>query len=959
MHMIPKFKFLLYCWGSILLFCPHPTIKASSGKYPIRIYSPAEYKAGIQNIDFAQNRDMTIYVANNLGVLSYNGSNWQTRDFRTGKKKRSLAFDKASNRLYVGAQGDFGYLEDDWRYVSLIDLLPAEAKDFDEVWDVFLLHSRVYFCTFQGIYVFDGKKIAVIEQEGGLDRSFAANGKLFTQSRKGELLEVKGTSLTQAFPQNVREEVIAGLIPEDDGYLIIYNSGQIEWTSPFATRPKYRSLSQRLQGTYVNHVLSLSDNRLAISTQTAGLFLFDPQDGSLEQISSREGLSSNACLRSFQDHFGNLWVGMQNGIAFIQINAPARFLGRESGIQGSGYDAFQTTEGTYFTTSNGIYFLPAGAVKSRFLSGTEGPAYGLQEIAGKLYAGSHSGLFLLENGRAERLAATNGLWKVKQLRQRPEYAIGGTYEGLYLFEIDEKQELQLLHKIQGFDASSRFFEEDQKGRIWVSQYYKGLYQLSLSADMRKAVVKNVSEASDLPIQEQVILSQISDGLFLATPSGLFQLDPAKDTIRRADLFSDQVGTREVYLLAQDQGNNVHIITEEAVAFFQRISTGNYLFVPSSLYQLRYHLNNDLLNASVNTRQGIFFSANEGFIQYEPEKEIPLKVEKPLLVNRVFSVTENKTIYARRPFEDSPASIPPLHIKSAAKVLKIDVESFQFNDLDGQEFRYSLKGLDPEFGEWTTSTTKEYTNLREGKYDFRFQTRNHLGQIIDGQALSLIVEPPFYRSTWAKAGYFVLAGGLILLFVWGQRSRFRKKARKLRAVQELELSREQQKRAEIKQKKEQELQRLREDKIQAEVQHLGRLLGASTMNLVVKNEFIESIKEELEELKKKGKRPEIKQTLEKIVKEIDVTLRVQEDWEQFEYHFDAVHGDFLTRLREDYPDLSPNEQKLCSFLRLNLNTKEIANLLGISIRGVEVARYRLRKKLALEKGENLSKFILEY
>ena len=148
-------------------------------------------------------------------------------------------------------------------------------------------------------------------------------------------------------------------------------------------------------------------------------------------------------------------------------------------------------------------------------------------------------------------------------------------------------------------------------------------------------------------------------------------------------------------------------------------------------------------------------------------------------------------------------------------------------------------------------------------------------------------------------------------------------------------------------------------MQGELEHVNKLLAATTMNLVVKNEFIESIKEELKEVKQKGKTAETKLALEKVVKEIDISLRLRQDWEQFEYHFDKAHGDFLSRLRDEYPDLSPNEQKLCAFLRLNLNTKDIANLLSISLRGVEVARYRLRKKLALTKGQNLSKFILEY
>ena len=178
-------------------------------------------------------------------------------------------------------------------------------------------------------------------------------------------------------------------------------------------------------------------------------------------------------------------------------------------------------------------------------------------------------------------------------------------------------------------------------------------------------------------------------------------------------------------------------------------------------------------------------------------------------------------------------------------------------------------------------------------------------------------------------------------------------------QKQELKKEQQKLSQIEEEKQETLIRLKREKVDTELQHVSNLLAASTMNLVVKNEFIDSIKQELHNLRENGKWSEAKQTLEKIEKEIDTNLRLQEDWEQFEYHFDKVHGDFLSRLQHTYPDLSPNEQKLCTLLRLNLNTKEIANMLSISQRGVEVARYRLRKKLNLEKGQNLSKFILEY
>lgn len=348
-------KYLFGLWFALL---PHRHAHAFTGKYPIQNFTPSDYKAGIQNIDFAQNRDMALFVANNLGVLSYNGHDWETHAYKTGKKQRALAFDEKANRLYYGSQGEFGYFDGDWNQVPLTDKIPASAGNFDEVWDVFLLHSKVYFCTFQGIYVYDGQTISVVERPGGFSRSFLANGKLFAQGKEGMLFEIKDRELlSTAFAQSNRGESIAGIIPHDGAYLLFYNSGKIEMATAFGAGNPFGALSNALQGKYVNHVLQLSDTRLVISTQTAGLFLFDLQNQSIENIDTKSGLLTNACLRAFQDHGGNLWVGMQNGIALVNINSPMRFINQEINLQGSGYDAFDMETGSYYTTSNGIYFL--------------------------------------------------------------------------------------------------------------------------------------------------------------------------------------------------------------------------------------------------------------------------------------------------------------------------------------------------------------------------------------------------------------------------------------------------------------------------------------------------------------------------------------------------------------------------------------------------------------------------
>lgn len=942
---LPIQKALFLISYFLLLYMP---AMAVVGKYPVKNFTPDQYKAGIQNIDFAQNRDLNLFVANNLGVLSFNGDEWVVQAYNTGKKQRSLAFDEPSDRLYVGSQGDFGYFENNWTYVSLLDKIPAEHRDFDEVWDVYLHDSNVYFCTFQGIYVFNGRSVAVIELDGGFDRSFLVDNRLFAQNQKGEVYEIDGMQLSKTLQQDKTNQIVAGIIPNDGGHLIFYNSGQIEFSALYKVTSVFPQLASILNGKYVNHVFQLSDARLVISTQRAGLYLFNLQTNQIENISTKEGLQSNACLRTFQDYSGNLWVGMQNGIAMVDINSPMKLIDKVIDLQGSGYEAYDTEEGTYYTTSNGIYFLAKNADKCRFLYGTEGPAYGMQMINQKLYAGHHTGLFLLENGSAKRYAFTEGLWAVKQLRSDPRYAIAGTYSGLHLFQVNASGELQEIQKISGFDESSRFFEEDRKGRIWVGQYYKGLYQLKLNESFTEAEVHRSIDSFEIDFGDHVILSRVDDELYLGTNQGIYKIDQTTDRIVADELFSNVVGTEWVYLMKQDNQKNVHIITENRVGFFKPVSLNNYAYIPSSLFQLRNSLNNDLLSASINVHNGVLFNSNEGFIHYSPNLEERIKMDKQPLVSKIYNVAHDSTLFFRLPFQSRTDSIGTIEIIQGTKVLKFEVESFRFKGANNRQFRYYLKGFDDNYGDWTNASFKEYTNLKEGTYDFFVQTSNFLGEAVSSIPLRVQVNPPIYKSLVAKIVYGVLAISFLLMTYRLQRQYYKGKERKMEQAKQEELTQNQL-----------ELKKLKEEQIESELRHVNNLLAASTMNLVVKNEFMENIKEEIKQVKLNGDVGTTQKGLERIVKEIDTTLKLQEDWKQFEYHFDRVHGDFLTRLTTQFLDLTPGEQKLCAFLRLKMDTKEIANLMGISLRGVEVARYRLRKKLGLSKLQNLSKFVLEY
>jgi DNA-binding CsgD family transcriptional regulator len=198
----------------------------------------------------------------------------------------------------------------------------------------------------------------------------------------------------------------------------------------------------------------------------------------------------------------------------------------------------------------------------------------------------------------------------------------------------------------------------------------------------------------------------------------------------------------------------------------------------------------------------------------------------------------------------------------------------------------------------------------------------------------------------------------MVFVFIDR-KYNKSKKSFEIEKQLELDKIDNKLKSVTEEKTIEIERLQSEKLHAEVEYKNAELASSTMNLINKNKFIGQIKGNLTSITKKSKSPEVIKELERISVEIDKNLSHDDDWKQFAFHFNSVHGDFTTRLTSEFEHLSGQELRLCSYLRLNLSTKEIAQLLNISVRGVEIGRYRLRKKLKLERNVNLSEFILNY
>lgn len=150
--------------------------------------------------------------------------------------------------------------------------------------------------------------------------------------------------------------------------------------------------------------------------------------------------------------------------------------------------------------------------------------------------------------------------------------------------------------------------------------------------------------------------------------------------------------------------------------------------------------------------------------------------------------------------------------------------------------------------------------------------------------------------------------------------------------------------------------LRQTELKQELEFKNKELTSYTINFIRKNEVMEELRDSIQSIKK-----EVDSTtgarLAKLSRTVDNALDIDKDWEDFKLYFENVHKDFFRNLKQQYPDLGNSELKLCALLKLNLNMKETAAIMGISPESVKTARYRLRKKLQLSKEDSLTDFVM--
>jgi hypothetical protein len=270
-------------------------------------------------------------------------------------------------------------------------------------------------------------------------------------------------------------------------------------------------------------------------------------------------------------------------------------------------------------------------------------------------------------------------------------------------------------------------------------------------------------------------------------------------------------------------------------------------------------------------------------------------------------------------------------------------STSYKALYPTEYQYRL-ARDSAWSNWSKNSKTTFKNLSFGDYEFQVRSKVNTQLSENVATFNFTVKKPYYLSTVAILCYivafFIIGFGVNYAYNWYyNRQNQRALNRQQKELQVLNL------------KNENELIQLRNDKLRADVEHRSKELAVATMGTIRKNELLNEVSEIVKDLPDST----AAKALKKLVKK---NMSSKQDWISFEEAFNNADKDFFKKIKEIHPNLTTGDLRLCVYLRLNLSSKEIAPLLHISPRSVEIKRYRLRKKMDLDKETNLNDYIIQ-
>lgn len=745
-------------WAGLPTYGQVIDTEVGHGMPPTRLFLPSQYNAHSQNFAFAQDHRGVMYVGNFAGVLEYDGLNWRTIPTQHISKVSALLTAK-NGQVYVGGNGEFGYLKPD--STSLLQFASLSQKTtlrFSEILAVLEQADGVYFVAQEAVFRWNGSKLTQWKAATPIVSAFQANQVMYVTLQKnglqqfqdGRFIPVKSTSnqpvgienVVAALPYTATQWL---LVTRNQGLYVLRNGLVDRLASP------HNGFLASVQAT---SAAILSDHRVAISTTNGEIIVLSPMVASREFMDEIGGLEDQRINALFTGREGSLWLALNNGMAQLEIPSPITFYAESARQTGEVVAIRRVQQSLYLGALNGLFKITKQTVEP--IPGLNIGCFGLEEAKGSLYVATSGGVYRVVGDQPQRLTTAYSLC-LRVSKRNPSLLYVGTEAGLGILDVSHQPATYRL--LPNLNEQIYGIAEDATGSLWLETLSHGLYRYT-SATNR---LTNFSAAQGLgtALYNQVV--NTSQGILACNEKGIFRYDAQQNRFVAYNPFRTAIPSGKYWknAVVEDAKGNFWTVegTKNRIVLYQkegsRFAEISTPFLPLSTTPI------DVIYPDEGGL--VWFGGRDGVIRYNTGVVRSYSKPYQTLIRQIQTTGDRQLFngYSSLTALDDTSDVEQVELPYASNDIRFEfaAASYPVNNL--LTFTYKLENYDATWSDSrSTQNKKEYTNLPPGQYRFRVQARNIYGVPGREAVYTFRVLPPWYGRWWVIGLFLIAASALV-------------------------------------------------------------------------------------------------------------------------------------------------------------------------------------------------------
>lgn len=775
-----------------------------------------------------------------------------------------------------------------------------------------------------------------------------------------------------SLPNNVDMNGYHKTLLLDEEYLWIGTEGSGLYQMNIIQRTfKHFTQENILASNIIRDLVKSQDGNIYIATDGGGLQIYQPEKKEFQtyasQVDVEGGLNSNALYVLYEDRVGNIWIGTFNGgLNIFKINKNTfefyKPISRRDdelshrsvlsitqaqdgkiwvGTDGGGLNWLETGNNRFATRSFKYNpfdksSLSGNVVKTIFEDRDDNLWVGLFQNGLELLQTETESFLHIGNPYNETNALrTSNIWSIAQ-RKDGKLWIGTVGYGLIVF--DPKNKLSKNYSPVVGDKNSiseinimKVFV-DNNDVVWIGTANNGLAKWNDETQSFTRYSHHSNDPFSLSNDEvRCIFQDTKDRIWIGTEGGGLNLWEGDGRFKRFTNVDGLIANSVMGLIEDDNGL-LWISTFEGISRFdpQEERFDNFNFHTG---QNNNQFNQDAILKGNDGK--LYFGGINGLNAIHPERIKDEMISSGILFTdfKVFnqSVEAGSLNEGRFILEKPIEYAERVYLNYTDNSFSISFSATDYTSPEDDIFEYLMEGFDQGWQQTTAGQNSiTYTNLDPGTFTFRIRRNGEEAR------LGIIVRPPFWETIWFSTIVVLFLTLVILWLVWFILGR--RETKHKREILEAE----------------RKILTLKNEKLEAELDAKNTKLMTTAIQMAHKNDFLNKIRQKLVDSLRENST-----SFRPIIRSLDQELKGEDYWNEFNLYFNQVDQNFVQAMLDKHPGLTQNDLRICTLTRINLNTKEMASLLNVSVRGVEKSRYRLKKRLELNAEDDLTEYILGF